>query len=139
MSAAEVADAHRRGLDVQLHTHRHIEIDTQVEALPAEIEENRAWLRAAIGDLPFEHFCLPSGATHPEARSLLAASGIRSATLVTPGLNGPGADPYALRRFLDARDISDAEFEAYLSGLLYYLRPLGALVRRGGRKRVTAG
>jgi peptidoglycan/xylan/chitin deacetylase (PgdA/CDA1 family) len=132
MSAAELAEAHRRGLDVQLHTHRHIEVDTQVEALPAEIEENRAWLRAAIGDLPFDHFCLPSGATHPMARSLLAASGIRSATLVTPGLNAPGADPYALRRFLDARDISDAEFEAYLSGLLYYLRRLGTLLPRGG-------
>ena len=139
MSAAELAEAHGRGLDVQLHTHRHIEIDTQVEALPAEIEENRAWLRAAIGDLPFDHFCLPSGATHPKARALLAASGVRSATLVTPGLNAPGADPYALRRFLDARDISDAEFEAYLSGLLYYLRRLGTLLPRSGRNRVTAG
>ncbi len=139
MSAAELAEAHGRGLDVQLHTHRHIEIDTQIEALTAEIEENRAYLRAAIGDLPFDHFCLPSGATHPDARPLLEASGIRSATLVTPGLNAPGSDPYALRRFLDARDISDAEFEAYLSGLLYYLRQLSAFVRLGGRKRVTAG
>ena len=139
MSAAELADAHRRGLDVQLHTHRHVEVDTQVEALPAEIEENRAWLRAAIGDHPFEHFCLPSGATHPEAKSLLAASGIRSATLATPGLNAPGTDPYALHRFLDARDISDAEFEAYLSGLLCYLRRLGTFVRPGARRGVTAG
>ena len=134
MSGAELAEAHRRGLDVQLHTHRHIEVDTQIEDLPAEIEENRAWLRGAIGDLPFDHFCLPSGATHPKARSLLAASGIRSATLVTPGLNPPGADPYALHRFLDARDISDAEFEAYLSGLLYYLKRLGTLLPRGGRR-----
>jgi peptidoglycan/xylan/chitin deacetylase (PgdA/CDA1 family) len=137
MSADELAEAHRRGLDVQLHTHRHIEIDSQVEALPEEIAENRAFLRAAIGDLPFSHFCYPSGASHPEARSLLAASGVRSATLVTPGLNGPDADPYALRRFLDGRNISDAEFHAYLSGVLYYARPLGALLRR--RLGVTGG
>lgn len=130
MSADELAEAHRRGLDVQLHTHRHIEIDSQVDALPEEIAENRAFLRAAIGDLPFSHFCYPSGVSHPEARSLLAASGVRSATLVTPGLNGPDADPYALRRFLDGRNISDAEFHAYLSGVLYYARPLGALLRR---------
>lgn len=139
MSAGELAEAHGRGLDVQLHTHRHIEIDAKVEALTAEIEENRAWLRAAIGDHPFEHFCLPSGATHPEAKSLLAASGIRSATLVTPGLNAPGSDPYSLHRFLDARDITDAEFEAYLSGLLSYLRRLSAFVRPGVRRGVTAG
>jgi len=135
MSAAELAEAHRRGLDVQLHTHRHIEVDRELEALPQEIEENRACLRSAIGDVPFSHFCYPSGSYHPEARALLAASGIRSATLVTPGLNPPGADPYALRRFLDARDISDAEFDAYLSGVLYYARPLGALLRRGVRGR----
>jgi peptidoglycan/xylan/chitin deacetylase (PgdA/CDA1 family) len=131
MSGPELAEAHRRGLDIQLHTHRHIEIDTRIEALPDEIEENRAYLRAAIGDLQFSHFCYPSGSSHPEAGSLLAASGVRSATLVTPGLNGPGADPYALRRFLDGRNISDAEFHAYLSGVLYYARPLGALLRRG--------
>jgi len=127
MSGAELAEAHQRGLDVQLHTHRHIEIDTQIDELPGEIEENRAYLRAAIGDLPFSHFCNPSGTNHPEARSLLAASGVRSATLVTSGLNAPGADPYALRRFLDGRSISDAEFEAYLSGLLHYVKPFRAL------------
>jgi peptidoglycan/xylan/chitin deacetylase (PgdA/CDA1 family) len=132
MSAAELAEAHRRGLDVQLHTHRHIEIDTQIEALPGEIEENRAYLRAAIGDLPFSHFCNPSGMNHPKARSLLAASGVRSATLVTPGLNAPGADPYALRRFLDGRSISDVEFEAYLSGVLHYVEPLRGLWPAGG-------
>src|SRR4051812_43243740 len=128
MSGPELAEAHRRGLDVQLHTHRHIDIDRQVEALTEEIEENRAWLRAAIGDLPFSHFCYPSGTNHPEARALLAAAGVRSATLVTPGLNGPDADPYALHRFLDGRSISDAEFEAYLSGVLHYARPFGALL-----------
>ena len=137
MSAEELAEAHRRGLDVQLHTHRHIELDTNLAALPAEIEENRAWLRAAIGDVPFSHFCYPSGVHHPEAGALLAACGVRSATLVTPGLNGPGTDPYQLRRFLDGRDISQTEFEAYLAGVLYYARPLGALLRR--RLGVTGG
>ena len=138
MSGPELAEAHRRGLDVQLHTHRHIDIDTQVEALPGEIEENRAWLRAAIGDVPFSHFCYPSGTTHPKARALLAASGVRSATLVEQGLNAPGGDPYALRRFLDGRSISEAEFEAYLSGILYYLRPFGVLLPGRWRGQVTA-
>jgi hypothetical protein len=51
---------------------------------------------------------------------MLAASGVRSGTLVSQGLNSPKADPLALRRFLDGRSISDAEFDAYLSGILHY-------------------
>jgi peptidoglycan/xylan/chitin deacetylase (PgdA/CDA1 family) len=132
MSAAEFAEAQRRGLDVQLHTHRHIEIDLQVDALPDELAENRAFLRAALGEREFVHFCHPSGTNHPRARALLAADGIRSATLVTEGLNAPGADPLALRRFLDGRRVSDIEFDAYLSGLLHWMEPLRRL-------RVTAG
>jgi peptidoglycan/xylan/chitin deacetylase (PgdA/CDA1 family) len=128
MSAAEFAEAERRGLDVQLHTHRHIEIDRQVDALPAELAENRAFLRAALGEREFVHFCHPSGTNHPRARALLAANGIRSATLVTEGLNAPGADPLALRRFLDGRRVSDAEFDAYLSGLLHWAEPVRRLL-----------
>ncbi|MEA3004433.1 MAG: hypothetical protein QOH81_3221 [Sphingomonadales bacterium] len=128
MSAAELAEAERRGLDVQLHTHRHIEIDRQVDALPRELAENRAFLAAALGEREFLHFCHPSGTNHPRARALLAASGIRSATLVTEGLNRPGADPLALRRFLDGRRVSDVEFDAYLSGLLHCAQPFRRLL-----------
>jgi hypothetical protein len=60
---------------------------------------------------------------------LLAAAGVHSATLVTEGLNAPGADPLALRRLLDGRRVSDAEFDAYLSGLLHYTAKLRAAAR----------
>ncbi|HEY5722276.1 MAG TPA: polysaccharide deacetylase family protein [Allosphingosinicella sp.] len=123
MSGEELAEAQRRGLDVQLHTHRHIDVATELDALPREIEENRAFLEAAGVAGPFDHFCYPSGASHERAAGLLAASGVRSATLVDQGINLPRADPYALRRFLDARHVGEAEFDAYLSGLLHYLAP----------------
>ena len=123
MSSAELAEAHRRGLDVQLHTHRHIEVAEAVDALPREIEENREVLRAALPGAALNHFCFPSGSRHPRAGAMLAASGIRSATLVEEGLNAPGADPFALRRFLDGKRVSDAEFDGYLSGLLELLAP----------------
>ncbi|HWT14091.1 MAG TPA: polysaccharide deacetylase family protein [Allosphingosinicella sp.] len=132
MSAAELAEAQRRGLDVQLHTHRHIDIEREVLALPREIEQNRAFLQAAIGDKEFTHFCHPSGSNHPRARVLLAASGVRSATLVETGLNAPGSDPLALRRFLDGRFVTHAEFDAYLSGILHCLAPLRALLAGPG-------
>ena len=142
MSPSELADASRRGLDIQLHTHRHIDVDRQVDELTREVAENRAFLREAVGDSRLEHFCYPSGSWHPRAGELLAASGVRSATLVDEGLNGPGANPLALRRFLDGRRVSDAEFDAYLSGTLHYLGRLRSLVaarpQEGGVRAVTA-
>lgn len=127
MSGEELAEARRRGLDVQLHTHRHIDVATEVDALPGELDENRAFLEAAGVAGPFDHFCYPSGARHERAARLLADRGIRSAALVDQGINPPGADPFALRRFLDARHVGDTEFDAYLSGLLHYLAPVQRL------------
>ena len=120
MSGAELAEAYRRGLDVQLHTHRHIDIELGIDSLPEEIAENRAFLSDAIPGGSFDHFCYPSGTTHPRAPTILAASGIRSATLDVEGLNPPCVDPFALRRLLDGRTISDVEFDAYLAGALHF-------------------
>jgi peptidoglycan/xylan/chitin deacetylase (PgdA/CDA1 family) len=127
MSADELADAHRRGLDIQLHTHRHIDVASQVESLKVELEENRAFLAAATGNQPV-HFCYPSGSFHSDAPACLAAGGVRSATLVTEGLNPPGSDPYRLRRLLDGRRVSDVEFDAYLAGALHFTAPIRSLL-----------
>ena len=127
MSADELADARVRGLDIQLHTHRHIDVGEQVDALTQEIEQNRAFLAAATGTEP-THFCYPSGTFHPDAPALLAACGVRSATLVTEGLNAPGSDPFRLRRLLDGRRITDLEFDAYLAGALHVGEPLRRLL-----------
>jgi peptidoglycan/xylan/chitin deacetylase (PgdA/CDA1 family) len=131
MSLDQLAEAACRGIDVQLHTHRHIDVSEQVDALPGEIAENRAFLAQVSGG-SLDHFCYPSGTFHPRAPDLLASSGVRSATLVEEGLNRPGANPYRLRRFLDGRSVSDAEFDAYLNGVLHFLRPLRALLPGSG-------
>ena len=130
MSAAELAEAHRRGLDVQLHTHRHIDVESQIDALYDEIARNRAVLDAAIPGGSFDHFCYPSGTTHPRAAAILAASGIRSATLDVEGLNPPGIDPFALHRLLDGRTLSDVEFDAYLAGALHYAGEIKKILPR---------
>ena len=121
MRPDEIADAHRRGLDIQLHTHRHIDVAGRIGQLLPEIEANRAAILAATGGAVPEHFCYPSGTFHPSAPALLAASGVRSATLVSEGLNAPAADPYALRRFVDGQHVSASAFDAYLDGTLHYL------------------
>ena len=128
MGADELADAHRRGLDIQLHTHRHIDVHAQIDSLAQEVADNRAYLTAATG-APAEHFCYPSGTWHPRAAATLVACGVRSATLVDEGINAPGADPYALRRFLDGPRVTTVGFDAYLSGTLHYFSALRGGVR----------
>ncbi|QAY75101.1 polysaccharide deacetylase family protein [Sphingosinicella sp. BN140058] len=122
MSPAELRHAHDRGLDVQLHTHRHILVADEVDRLAAEVAENRAVLGAALDAKALTHFCYPCGSFHPAAPAILEACNIRSATLVEQGLNAPGSDPLMLRRLLDGRSIGEAEFDAYLTGLLHFLR-----------------
>jgi peptidoglycan/xylan/chitin deacetylase (PgdA/CDA1 family) len=133
MSLDQLAEAACRGIDVQLHTHRHIDVAEQVDALAGEIAENRAFL-AEVSGASLDHFCYPSGTFHPRAPALLAASGVRSAALVEEGLNRPGANPFKLRRFLDGRSVSDAEFDAYLSGVLHFLAPMRAFLRANAVK-----
>ncbi|MGH7045202.1 MAG: polysaccharide deacetylase family protein [Stellaceae bacterium] len=118
MSKAEIGDADRRGLDIQLHTHRHRSGMANCDNLAREIGDNRAALAAACGrpGQSFRHFCYPSGDAPLSAAGILKSLGIGSATLVEPGLNPPGANPYRLYRYLDGRAVSDVEFEAYLSG-----------------------
>ena len=120
MSTSEIRDADRRGLDIQLHTHRHRSSDENSDGLEHEIADNRATLARACGrpEKSFSHFCYPNGITHPSAVGVLKGAGVRSATLVEEGINPRGTDPYRLRRFLDGRSVSETEFQAYLSGAL---------------------
>jgi peptidoglycan/xylan/chitin deacetylase (PgdA/CDA1 family) len=120
MSGADLAEAKARGLDIQLHTHRHVEIGQNVAALPQELAENRAFLAAVPGMGGLDHFCFPSGSFHRDACAMLVDAGIRSATLCDPGLNAPGCDPLALRRLLDGRNVGDAVFDGYLDGTLHF-------------------
>jgi peptidoglycan/xylan/chitin deacetylase (PgdA/CDA1 family) len=117
MTPEEVADAPRRGLDIQLHTHRHT---SNIPTLDEELTDNKARLMAWSG-LPtehFRHFCYPSGRYHDGIEPILKAHGVRSATLVEQGTNRAPIDRFRLRRFLDGRSVTDIEFDSYLAGLL---------------------
>jgi peptidoglycan/xylan/chitin deacetylase (PgdA/CDA1 family) len=120
MTLDEIADAHRRGFDFQLHTHRHRWGKATFDQLAAELAENRAVLASACSkaERDFEHFCYPSGFLNPAGDEVLRGCGIKSATTIEQGINAPGSHPYRLRRFLDGRSVSQASFEAYLSGTL---------------------
>jgi len=115
MQEREIKDAVERGLDIQLHTHRHSSVSG---GLAKEIEDNRDALARACGIMNSEHFCYPSGNYDDAAIGILAGAGIRSATTCEEGLASATTDPYRIPRFLDGRSITQTKFEAYLSGAL---------------------
>jgi hypothetical protein len=133
MAPDEIADAGRRGLDIQLHTHRHSSVARNPNQLAKELVDNRAALARFTkrAEHNFDQFCYPSGGYHPDAEETLQSLGVKSATLVEQGINRPGTNPFRLRRFLDGRSISQAEFEAYLSGALEFHEKARTYWRRG--------
>jgi len=128
MNPSEISDASARGVDIQLHCHRH---RLPEDAAPAqqEIDENRAVL-APLTDAALTHLCYPSGEWSEKHLHLLPHAGIVSATTCDPGFNYHFTPRLALRRFLDAEHISDIEFEAELCGLLELLRRIRSAAKR---------
>jgi len=120
MTLDQIGDAHRRGLDFQLHTHCHRWGVAPPNRLAVEIAKNKAVLASACSraESDFEHFCYPSGYLNPAGDDVLKHGGIKSATMVNQGINASGTHPYRLRRFLDGQSVTQASFEAYLSGAL---------------------
>lgn len=123
LSLEEIERLAHDGIDVQLHTHRHIFPADNEERAKAEIVENRRVLSDAV-ERPLVHFCYPSGDWAANQFRWLDELGIRSSTTCIPGLNDAHVPRHALRRFLDGEDVHFLEFEAELSGFSELLRQL---------------
>jgi peptidoglycan/xylan/chitin deacetylase (PgdA/CDA1 family) len=121
MSREEARMLQAWGIDLQLHTHRHRLPLERFEDVQREFCDNRASL-AGIAGPSLVHFCYPSGEYRPHQLPWLERCGIASATTTRGGFNRRGAPRYELKRFLDAEDIDELEFEAEMSGLLELLR-----------------
>ena len=132
MTIDELNDAAMRGLEVELHTHRHTLGDMSRAVIEDEIGRNRDSLAAMLGRpvLSFQHFCYPSGVATADAAAVLASLNLTSSTTTEQGLAWPGQPLHLLPRLLDGENLSEIEFEAELSGF-------GDWLRRG--KRATQG
>lgn len=126
MTAAEIRDAHHRGVAMELHTHNHT-----IENLDKEIDINRRILGEILScdEGSFTHFCYPSGHCTPQSLDVLKEKNMASATLTEQGINASRADPLMLRRFLDGRSVSDRVFESYLAGVLDFTDRVLAMAR----------
>ena len=121
MSPAEVTELSARGVDFQLHTHRHCMPEVKADFL-REIEENRRAIAEMTGNNPV-HFCYPSGEFADQFLPWLAESGVVSATTCIPGTASQSGEPLKFPRLLDSSNLAPIEFEAWLGGI-------GALIPR---------
>lgn len=130
MSLGEAHDCAARGIDFQLHTHRHRLTGTNGGVcISEEIKENRERL-SKISQRAAEHFCYPSGEWAPEHLPHLRAMGVISATTTENGLCSRDTERLALPRILDGDRVSELEFEAELSGLMEIGRQLKSRLKR---------
>ncbi len=122
LSADEVRELANQGFNIQLHTHRHRTPDNEA-LFRREIDDNRRRLEAFTGRTP-THFCYPSGVHDRSFLPWLAAEGVETATTCLPAMAAQRSHPLLLPRKVDTMDVSDLEFEAWLSGVEPRLRGL---------------
>lgn len=132
LTPEEVAELQASGMDIELHTHRHILPEGLNEGL-REIGDNRASIEGMTGRTA-SHFCYPSGIWSHDHFAALRMAGVRTATTCEAGLARHGADLLALPRVLDDSRVSQIEFEAELSGITDLYRDL---VGAGKRKAAS--
>ena len=115
MTAEQVAEIAIRGIDVQLHTHRH-RTPLDETLFVREIRDNRQWIIAKTGTRP-THFCYPSGVHRSEFLPWLRSEGVVSATTCELGLATHRSDPLLLPRLLDSMHLTETDFEGWLAGV----------------------
>lgn len=120
LDVEELRELVSRGIDLQLHTHRH-RLPESEEETTREVVQNRAVL-APIVKRPLVHFCYPMGIWSPRHLPWLRALGIETATTCDRGLARADSDPLALPRMLDLEDVTAIEFEAEVWGFADLVR-----------------
>src|SRR5581483_6920184 len=114
MNRREIEELAGRGIDFQLHTHRHRTPIHEV-LFRREIRDNRASL--AKSGVNAVHFCYPSGVHRGEYLAWLEAEGVVSATTCDAGMVTSNSNPLLLPRFVDTSDRTPIDFEAWLTGV----------------------
>jgi peptidoglycan/xylan/chitin deacetylase (PgdA/CDA1 family) len=140
MTEDELRETSQAGIDIQLHTHRHV-LPIEAELVRREIEDNRRFLEPLTGHR-LRHFCYPSGIHHEDHLRPLAEAGVVSGTTCDSGLNYADTPPLTLHRFVDDdTNVSWIEFEAEMSGFGDLLRKARARWQQmvGRRRAPRAG
>lgn len=119
MNPAEVSEMAAKGVDIQLHTHRHRSPHDKA-LYQKELRDNRASIERIVDSSP-RHFCYPSGRYRAEFLPWLREEKVVSATTCDPGIATPRSDPLLLPRLVDVESLSLTEFRGWLTGVSSHL------------------
>ncbi|WP_164503495.1 polysaccharide deacetylase family protein [Pleionea sediminis] len=111
----------KRGVAIELHTHRHTFPPDNIDKSKLEILENRKRIIDIVGENT-HHFCYPSGVYAEAQFEMMRSIDVHSATTVKAGLNDSSVNVYELNRFLDSESIKQIEFEAEMCGFATFIR-----------------
>ena len=115
LSPEEIRHLAAKGVDIQLHTHRH-RVPLNRELFYREIEENRDYIQKITGE-PALHFCYPTGIFDDAFLPWLQDLGVVSGTTCEPGFASCDSHPLLLPRLVDTTQLSPIEFEGWLTGV----------------------
>lgn len=110
-----------KGIEIQLHTHRHCFSSDNERDAQQEILDNRKVLEKIVS-YPLDHFCYPSGIWNKNQWPWLEKLNVQSATTCVPGLNDSDSPTFGLTRFIDSEHINEIEFKAELFGFMELAR-----------------
>lgn len=115
MRPREVAEIARKGIDVQLHTHRHRTPEDEV-LFRREIQDNRKCIQEFIAK-DAVHFCYPSGVHQSGFLPWLEQERVISATTCDVGLASRDSHRLLLPRFIDNQTRTPIDFESWITGV----------------------
>ena len=116
------------GVDIQLHSHRHMWPIDKKAAL-RELNQNKLFLQPLVLNR-LEHFCYPNGDWQCKQIQYLKSANIKSATTCSSGLNYPNTSMYKLKRFIDGEDVPQIYFESFITGYTEILEKILTLISR---------
>jgi peptidoglycan/xylan/chitin deacetylase (PgdA/CDA1 family) len=119
MTRADLTEMSRRGVAIELHTHRHRSPEDPDEFLE-EVRLNRSEIEDMTGRRP-RHLCYPDGVYRATYLRPLEAEGIESATTCDPELASCASHRLLLPRFVDSELGSEMGFEAWITGIASWL------------------
>lgn len=119
MNTAELEEIAKKGIDLQLHTHRHRTPDDEA-LFRREIQDNRTIVQNFAAAPPV-HFCYPSGIYRKSFLPWLRKENVISATTCDAGLAEPQSEWLLLPRYVDHQRRKQVEFESWTTGVGHML------------------
>ncbi len=108
-----------RGVDFQIHTHRHHTSFNQ-QLFNDDVLENVRHIKAMSGTDP-AHFCYPGGVYDKALPGWLADLNISTATTCEPGLASRNSNQLLLPRLVDVTPLTPIEFEGWMTGVSTFI------------------